>query len=118
MFVLVCPQWSTGYVGFGRVSLLSNRKTASRFVFSVHNRAQLYGGVAQPHCAMKTKLEKQKSKHLYGTSDGCLSENKRMKLLQFLSKDLSVLLSTSPADANVYPLQSKSEEKFVGFRDV
>ena len=89
-------------IGLGRVSFLSNRQAASRLVFSDRNRAQSYGGMVQPaYSGMKTKVEKKKSKHLCGMSDGCLSEKKRMKLLQFLSNDLSDLLSTIPADANV-----------------
>lgn len=88
-------------VGLGRVSLSSNSETVSRLVFSDLNGVQSYGGKARPYCGMKNKLEKQKLKHLSSASDGCLSEKKRMKLLQFLSKDLSVLTTTIPEDADV-----------------
>lgn len=93
---------NTNYVavGISRVSLSSNRQTVSRLVFSDRNPVKSCGGTAQPYCGMKNKLENQKLKHLSALSDGCLSEKKRMKLLQLLSKDLSVL-SAFPADANV-----------------
>lgn len=86
-------------IRLSRVSLSSTRQTASRIAFSDESHLQYYGGMLQPYCGKKNKLQKLKSKHLSLLKDGLFSDKSPVNLLESLSKDLSVLPST-PADAN------------------
>lgn len=82
-----------------RVSLSSSRQTPSRIAFSDGSHLQYYGGLVQPYCGKKNKLEKLKSKHLSLLNEGLFSDKRQKNLLESPLKDLSVLSST-PADAN------------------
>ncbi|KAH9306054.1 hypothetical protein KI387_010458, partial [Taxus chinensis] len=77
-----------------RFSSSSNTRSAANSAYYDRSHLQYYTGAVKVFCGQKTKTGKQKQKGLSALHDASLSDKRRIKLLELVSKDLSALSHT------------------------